>query len=120
MVSNVETAHGFTNLIQVLQAPPQEAGSEVTILTLELYEDGLILRHLIPNGSTRPSSPEMAALNPLGLMSLTLRDNLGTAYALHGAVAGGSHGFTMFKPAVPDEADWLEMMTKSGFVRFDF
>lgn len=46
-----------------------------------------------------PASPGEATLNPMGLMSLTLRDDLGTAYQLVGMTGGTGQGFTMFRPA---------------------
>ena len=40
---------GFVNLLRVVKAPPQE-DAEIRILTLELYADGLIVRHVLSSG----------------------------------------------------------------------
>jgi hypothetical protein len=113
-----ESGEGFLNLVRVVEAPPQAEG-EIKILTLELYEDGFIVRHVLPGGFEMPASAEEATINPIGLMSLTLRDDLGTDYKLVAANSGRTHGLTMFRPPVPAEAQWLDVLTKAGFVRFD-
>jgi hypothetical protein len=109
---------GLKNLVRVLQAPPQ-TDDEVKLLTLELYEDGFIVRHLVPGGLEMPASAGEAGLNPMGLSSLTLRDDLGTEYEVIGMTSGRNHGFTMFRPPIPAHASWLDVSSKSGIVRFD-
>ena len=59
------------------------------------------------------------AMNPMGLTSLTIRDDVGTDYRLIGMTAGSVHGFSMFRPAIPAEATRLDVLTKAGFVPFD-
>lgn len=113
-----EADEGFLNLVRVVPAQPQD-DAEIRILALELYEDGFIIRHVLPSGLQMPTSAEEAGLNPHGLMSLTLRDDLGTRYELVGMHSGTRHGFTMFKPAIPQNAASLDVLTKGGIVRFE-
>jgi hypothetical protein len=69
---------------------------------LHVHDDGFVI--------------EPAASNPDGLMSLTLRDDRGTAYRLLGDSGDG----TKFVPAIPPEAQWLEIFGPSGEpLRFD-
>jgi hypothetical protein len=102
----------------VLLAPPQ-SDDEIRILALELYDDGFIIRHALPSGMGEPAATaEEAGLNPMGLMSLTLRDDLGTQYELVGMTSGSHHGFSMYRPAIPPHAKQLEVLTRGGFVPF--
>jgi hypothetical protein len=71
-------------------------------MRLHLHDDGFVI--------------EPAAPNPAGLMALTLRDDLGTAYRIWGDHGDG----TKFVPAIPPEASWLQVFGPSGSVRFDF
>jgi hypothetical protein len=58
-------------------------------------------------------------------MSLTLQDDLRTRYESAGMFAGGTAdgstfgGVSFFKPAIPAQASWLDVLVKDGFVRFD-
>jgi hypothetical protein len=52
-------------------------------------------------------------------MSLTLRDDLGTGYEHAGMFGGALGGISFYKPAIPSEASWLDVLIKDGFVRFD-
>jgi hypothetical protein len=107
------------NLIRVLRAAPQ-SDDEIRILTLEMYDDGFIVRWVLPKGAQGlPESAAEAGLNPMGFMSLTLRDALATEYQLVGMTGGTHHGFTMYRPAIPQQARWLDVFTKGGAVRFD-
>jgi hypothetical protein len=115
---DVSGDEGFLHLRRVLPAPAQ-SDEDIRVLTLEVYEDGFIIRWVLPSGLEGPASAEEAALNPMGLMSLTLRDALGTPYEMVGMTGGGKHGYTMFRPAIPAEALWLDVFTRGGVVRFD-
>lgn len=87
-----------TDLVRVIAAPRQQDQS-VRILTLELYEDGLIVRYVLPQGYSGPQTAEEATLNPLGPMSFTIQDDAGTAYAWSGGSSGGHpvmHGMTQW------------------------
>jgi hypothetical protein len=112
----------FLELIRIIQAEPQR-DDDIRILALELYNDGFIIRYVLPRGlGEGPRTPAEATLNPMGLASLSVRDDVGTAYAIVGGGAGGApaaHGMTRYVPAVPGEASWLEVMTAGGLVRFD-
>jgi hypothetical protein len=110
---------GFLDLVSVQAAPPQR-GDEIRLLTLERYEDGFIIRHALPSGpSEMPATAEEAGLNPMGLLSLTIKDDVGTQYDSFGMISGTSQGLTMFRPAIPAEAAWLDVLVKEGFVRFE-
>jgi hypothetical protein len=114
-----ERYEDFLNLRRVLVAPPQ-SDDEIRILALELYDDGFIIRHALPGGKGEmPVTAKEAGLNPMGLMSLTLRDDLGTQYERVGMMTGGHHGFAMYRPAIPAGAKRLEVLTKGGFVPFE-
>lgn len=120
------TKPGFVNLLHVLQAEPQ-ADDEIRVLTLEVYEDGFIVRTALPGGmGPLPDSAEEASINPYGLASLTVRDDLNTNYTAAGGGGGGithgagtNHYYMAFGPPIPPEAAWLEVLTKGGLVRFD-
>jgi hypothetical protein len=117
----------FLNLRRVVLAEPQ-TGEAIRILALELYDDGFAVRWALPSGpGSGPETAEEAGLNPYGLMSLTLHDDLGTSYeqvsmfsgSVGGGVGGASGGVTFYAPAIPDEATSLEVLVKDGFIRFD-
>jgi hypothetical protein len=110
----------FLNLRRVIRGEPQ-SDEEIRILALEIYEGCLAIRYALPSGlGEGPASAEEAGLNPMGLMSLTIRDDLGTPYGIYAGSAGWTFGgISYFTPAVPSDAAWLEVMTKAGVVRFD-
>lgn len=129
----MEQVPDLLNLKDVLVAT-QQSDAEIRILSLERYEDGFIVRHATPSGPRTPESSERlvkgleahavdaageAALNPMGLTSLTVSDDVGTDYRLVGMNAGTVHGMTMFQPAIPAHATRLEVLTKAGFVPFE-
>jgi hypothetical protein len=113
----------FLNLKRVVVAEPQ-TGEAIRILALEIYDDGFAIRWALP-GRPEPmsASPETAALNPSGLMSLPVRDDVGTTYYYAGMLGGtipvaAGGGISFYTPAIPDEASWLEVLVREGFVRF--
>jgi hypothetical protein len=113
-----EGFEGFLNLRRVVIAPPQ-VDDEIRILALEIYDDGFILRFAFSGRIQDPASGGEATLNPMGLMSLTLRDGLSTPYKWSGMIAGSGQGLTAFRPSIPPNAAWLEVLTKGGVVRFE-
>jgi hypothetical protein len=38
---------------------------------------------------------------------------------MFGGSGGSYHGLTFVRPAIPEEAEWLEVLTKGGVVRFE-
>jgi hypothetical protein len=109
----------FVNLIRVLIAERQ-SDEEIRILALEIYEDGFALRFALPSGlGPTPKTAEEVAINSHGLMSLTLRDDIGTTYERAGRIAGPEGGIDYYTPAIPDAASFLEVFTRGGVVRFD-
>jgi hypothetical protein len=114
----------FLNLRRVLVAEPQ-TGEAIRILAVEVYDDGFAIRWAVPSRPEPMSaSPEAAAVNPSGLMSLTLRDDIGTRYYYAGMLGGtipvaAGGGITFYTPTIPDEASWLEVFVREGSVRFE-
>lgn len=114
----------FLNLRRVVVAEPQ-AGEAIRILALEIYDDGFAIRWALPSGpGPMPASPEAARLNPSGLMSLPVRDDVGTTYYYAGMLGGAipvaaGGGISFYTPVIPGEASWLEVLVGEGFVRFE-
>jgi hypothetical protein len=105
--------------VRVIRVEPQ-AGDSIRIIALELHDVGFALRWALPTGlGPLPESAKEARLNPFGLMSLTLRDDLGTQYQHAGIRGERLGGVSFFKPAIPAEATWLEIFVKDGIVRFE-
>jgi hypothetical protein len=114
----------FTNLLQVLPATSQKSG-HVRILTLELYDDGLVVRWVLPRGVEWPHTAVEAGSHLAGLTSLKLHDDVGTPYERMAMSAGNvagvaTHGYTVYRPAVPKEARRLDLLSVAGLVRFAF
>jgi hypothetical protein len=114
----------FLNLRRVVVAEPQ-TGEAIRVLALEIYDDGFAIRWALPSGpGPRPASPEAAALNPSGFIPLAVRDDVGTDYYYAGMLGGtipvaAGGGISFYTPAIPDEASWLEVVVREGFVRFE-
>ena len=112
----------FLNLRRVLLAEPQ-TGETIRVLTLEIYDDGFAIRWAVPSRpEPMPASPEAATVNPTGMMSLTVRDDIGTRYYYAGMLGGtipvaAGGGITFYTPTIPDEASWLEVLVGEGSVR---
>ena len=117
-------ADEFLNLRRVLVAEPQ-TGEALRVLALEIYDDGFAIRWALPSRrEPMPASPEAAAINPTGMMTLTLRDDVGTRYYYAGMLGGTIHvaaggGITFYTPTIPDEASWLEVFVREEVVRFE-
>jgi hypothetical protein len=109
----------FLTPVRVIRVEPQ-AGDSIRIIALELHDVGFAVRWELPTGlGPLPESAKEAGLNPFGLISLTLRDDLGTQYQHAGIRGERLGGVSLFKPAIPAEAGWLEIFIKDGIVRFD-
>jgi hypothetical protein len=121
------------DLRRVVMAPRQEEHS-VRVLAVELYADGVIARFLLL-GATDPSGfAEIAGDDPVGRVSFSLDDDLGTTYQWSktgstlvlaagepGEPSGRAHnpilrGDAVFVPAVPAEATQLTFVTVEGLV----
>jgi hypothetical protein len=113
----------FLNLRRVVVAEAQ-TGEAIRILALEIYDDGFAIRWALPSRpEPMPASPEAAALNPSGLMSLPVCDDIGTRYYYAGMLGGSipvaaGGGISFYTPAIPDDASWLEVLVREGTVRF--
>jgi hypothetical protein len=114
----------FLNLRRVVVAEPQ-TGEAIRILALEMYDDGFAIRWALPSRSGPIlASPEGAAPNPTGLMSLPVRDDVGTRYYYAGMLGGSipvaaGGGISFYTPAIPGEASWLEVLVRDEFFRFE-
>lgn len=114
----------FLNLRRVVVAEPQ-TGEVIRILALEIYDDGFAIRWAVPSRpAPMPASPEAAAVNPSGLMSLPVRDDVGTRYYYAGMLGGSipvaaGGGISFYTPAIPNETSWLEVLVREGVVRFE-
>lgn len=92
-----------------LRALPVEVrpGSEIQILAVELFDDGLVIHF----------SHDEAEQLPLELL---VEDDLGTEYYESGGSAGGvqvAHGSLTFTPAAPEGARILRVTSSSGTVK---
>jgi hypothetical protein len=65
---------------------------------MDLHENGFVVRCEVGEGER---------LQPGGLVALDLRDDLGTPYER----AGHGEGFIAYAPAIPAEAEWLQVGT---------
>ena len=110
--SRLRTVFRGTNLRQVAIAPTQ-ADAALKVLSVELYEDGLIVRYVI----TEPAEFS----RDIRTTHLTVGDDLGNDYVPLGGNAGGTAGGTMhgqreFSPAIAEGATSLTVSSTAGTV----
>jgi hypothetical protein len=125
-----------TDLVRLLVVPQRE-NWRLRPLTVELYEDGVIVTYFVP---TFRSGPTFLGLDPTSQdarqhieafsnavaeleddVQFNLRDDIGTEYVFQ---TGGSHGGAetalrgeyVFTPAVPNDASELLVETASGTI----
>jgi hypothetical protein len=105
-------------LRRVVLVPPQE-DERVRVQSVELFEDAVSLRWVLPSGL---EWPETAAEGMFGLRngSFALRDDVGTEYRLAGSIAGKfpvvAHGTSFFTPAVPEHASRLTIVMATSVI----
>jgi hypothetical protein len=96
-----------------MQPPPDSA---LKLLTVEMYEDGVIVRYAFPN-------TEEARAIMKGAWHFEMTDDLGTLYWPLGGGASGvgksAHGSRVFTPAVPADARRLLIRTALGTATVD-
>jgi hypothetical protein len=86
------------------------------VLLVEAYTDGVVVEW------TQTWQPRQGARAPHPRLSLT--DNLKTSYQRQGS-GGGTFGtglmrhHTIFVPAIPDDARWIEISLESNIWRLD-
>jgi hypothetical protein len=82
------------------------------VLALEVYDDGLIVRFLIPHEGDFPYPPWEG--------QFALSDDVGTTYRFDGALVGGrpAHGVVTFSPAAPPDARWVDVVSPAGRAHF--
>jgi hypothetical protein len=83
--------------VRSVPVPPQANDPDVTVVRLDLHTDGFVVRCEIGGGR----------LGPVGLVAVELRDSLSTPYD-H---AGFGSDFVKYKPAIPANAEWVEVLT---------
>ena len=101
------------------------------VLAVELYADGVIARFLVLGATDPARFAEISGDDPVGRVSFSLDDDLGTAYRWSttgstlvlaggpGEPSGGKpilRGDAVFVPAVPAEATQLTIVTVEGLV----
>lgn len=104
---------------RIFVAPTQPSG-RLKVLTLELYDDKVRARFVIPRGMmTRETTTGM----PDGPIELT--DDVGTRYEYIGGLGGSSggeaavHGTASFIPACPIEVQTVYARTHAGVIEID-
>jgi len=86
-------------LVTSVQVPAQTNDPDITVVGLDLHEAGFVVRCKI-GGS--------ASLDRVGaFVGIELRDSVATHYER----AGSGQDFIPYKPAIPPEAEWLEILT---------
>jgi hypothetical protein len=95
-------------LVRVLPAQEQPEGP-VVFEALELHDEGFVLRWNDREGVVKPQ----------GLSTLSVRDSLGTPYKSIGVSQGPGPGTSIYEPALPEAAAWIEFLTAGRAVRFD-
>jgi hypothetical protein len=101
-------------------APAQPSG-KVRVLTVEMYEDGLVVRYVLPDFEL----PVVGELDkPWEPVDIAVEDDTGTEYEWAGG-GGGSldegpfRGEVAFTPAVPGDARRLIVRSESGSVELE-
>jgi hypothetical protein len=85
-------------LVRSVQVPRQTNDPDITVVSLDLHENGFVVRCDLGEGER---------LRPGGLIALDLRDDLGTRYER----AGSGEDFIAYTPAIPAETEWLRVGT---------
>lgn len=86
-------------LVRSLPVPRQDNDPDITVVRLDLHEDGFVVRCRI--GGSR-------GLTPGGPVALDLRDSLSTRFAR----ASSGDDFISYVPAIPPDAEWLKVYTR--------
>jgi hypothetical protein len=89
---------GVGAFVRSVPAPSQSNEPDITVLRLDLHEDGFVVRCEI--GGDR-------GLKPNGPVALDLRDSLYTRYER--ARSGGD--WISYTPAIPPDAEWITVLT---------
>jgi hypothetical protein len=84
--------------VRSVPVPRQANDPDIVVVELDLHEDGFVVRCEIGGGS----------LGPVGLIAVELRDSLATPYE-H---TGSGSDFVKYKPAIPANVEWVEVLTK--------
>jgi hypothetical protein len=92
----------------------------VRVLTVEMYEDGLVVRYVVPDFEL-PVGGDLD--KPWEVVDVAVEDDAGTEYEWAGE-GGGSHGGPFrgevwFTPAVPGDARRLIVRTESSYVELE-
>src|SRR5947208_3331871 len=87
------------DLVRSIHVPTQEDGAEIMVTAVDLHQRGFVVRCRV-EGEHR--------LQPVGLVSLELFDDLSTRYE-H---ADAGEDFIEYAPAIPQDAALLTILTK--------
>jgi hypothetical protein len=85
--------------VRSAQVPRQKNNPDITVVRLDLHEKGFVVRCEIG---------EATRLTPGGPVSLDLRDSLYTRYER----AEVGQDFISYTPAIPQDAEWLKVLTR--------
>jgi hypothetical protein len=116
-LATMSECHGL-RLSRVIRVDPQE-DSDVRVLAVELFEDGLGIRYALPSGIRSPEGPDEPFVYDA---SFSVSDDAGTQYTWQGGGASGhpvAHGVAMFTPPVPESAQSLTVVTRGAVVTVD-
>jgi hypothetical protein len=103
---------------RVIRVDPQE-DADVRVLAIELFEDGIGVRHALPSGIRPPDGPDEPFIMDA---SFSLSDDAGTLYVWVGGGASGhpvAHGIAFFTPAAPPNARTLTVLSRGAVVTVD-
>jgi hypothetical protein len=108
------------HLSRVIRVDPQE-DTDVRVLAVELFEDGMGIRYALPSGIRMPEGPDEPFVHDA---SFVIHDDAETQYTWQASGSGATmtgvaHGIAFFTPPVPDAARSLTVMTRGGFVTVD-
>jgi hypothetical protein len=95
----VTTEGEIGKLVRSVQVPRQRNNPDITVVRLDLHENGCVVRCEIG---------ETTRLTPGGPVSLDLRDSLYTRYER----AEVGQDFIGYTPAIPQDAEWLKVLTR--------
>ncbi len=106
--------------LRSVSLPDEAAPGTGHVLALERYDDGLIIRAVIPDPSGLPDrAGDRPRFSEEAHFDVT--DDLSTRYRFVGAVSGvapASHIMSMFTPGPPPSARWVAVASQLGRARF--
>lgn len=116
VVTSRMTFRNLRRIVTINQTKPWSA-REMTIVSLDLYDDGTVLRFRYPMPAFDPSRNTDFAGLVAGLPTFRVEDNVGTAYrtgmgGMGGESSEGLSGEARITPAIPDSASSLTIRVR--------